>query len=190
MPEPLDSIVTGLLVSRRGSIQKYSAAWSEAVAARDQVDRINALLAENGFSIPPEDAYSIGLEPEAETHAGTEIQATPQQPQQQEDLSSEQFDRDVQNLIVTMGTINAALALSEWFIRGGVVPNPATVRNLLERFTPSLRLHYNPNDTTAIETLRSQIRYAVEKGYTLLTYEKGRVGLRPVSVESEEKGAA
>jgi len=188
MPEPNDSIIVGLFITRNALLQRWGTTWSDLLALGGQVDQVNSMLAQNGVVIPPADAYSLNIQPAT---VMPEVD-TPTDPvaDTASETTDDQLEEAVQKLISDVGHRTAAQQYCEWLLRSYSVSNPATVRALLGNFTPSLRIYYNRDDTTAIETLRSQIKYWVRKGLTALTYEGGLVGLKPEAIKTEEKETA
>lgn len=165
MPSSPDDVVLSLLQTRNVLLARLGEVWAEFLAAQADIGQVDAMLARHGFAVP-------SVEPEHE--------AVPPPP-------DEQIDTTVATMIADSGLAVAAQQFCEWVLRNGLVQSPGTVRALLESFTPSLRNEYSKSTTSAVETLRSQIKTWVARGTTALTYENGRVGIKPEPVPDAEQ---
>jgi hypothetical protein len=190
MPEISDISSQGLFQARAGLQTRLGALLSEWIAVQSELDQINAMLARRGFqpqqvampTIPDEQQM---LSEELQQRFPASELSQPAHP------TLEQIDAAVAKLIEDRGVVGAAITFCEWLIQTGIVVDAITVRSLFNEFTPSLKKQYNPNETAAIETLRSQIKAAVAHGRTALTYNAGGLlGLQPVAVQSNEQETA
>jgi hypothetical protein len=165
------ALITGLRAAREGLRERWGEVWAQLVPIQNDIDAVTAMLARYGYVDAVAEPKAGGEGDGAESPVAT---------------IPTDVSEAVAKLIVDVGAGQAARRYCEWLFKNNRVSAEASVRDLLEQFPPSLREHYNPDKTSAVETLRSQIKAWVVRGETAMTYEGGMVALRPAAEPTVE----
>jgi hypothetical protein len=178
MLEPTPAVIASLVAARNALFDHRAQVWAQLVPIENDIAAVSGMLARYGYA----DAVSPHAEPVAAAPVAGAVQ--PPSISIPADVSEA-----VAKLIVEVGPMQATRRYCEWLVKNGRVAIPASVRDLFEQFTPSLRQHFNPDDASAIETLRSQIKAWVSRNETIMTYEGGMVGIKSEAPTLEKRTA-